>query len=186
MKKNVFSTLLLIALLSLSCKEKKTVVTKVVTTESKVPAHTYDSIQGDKEEGDDGGKSDLDYEVLDAHSFKKWKGEYFLVYKDYAGEGNAVIKVKLKLDDPESSNLWIWWEAPHEKNSDTISIFGSFGKADNTNTKIKFLPEVEAGDGRGMEEDYFLYEKDNRFYIKSGMIPSENDERKKLPIQKLK
>lgn len=186
MKKHTFSILLLIALLSLSCKEKKTVVTKVVTTKSNLATDTHDSIQEDKEDEDEVRKSDLDYEVVELNSFKKWKGEYLLEYKDYAGEGNAVIKVKLKLDDPEFNNLWIWWEAPNEKNTDTISVFGSFGKADNINTKIKFLPEVETGDGRGIEKDYFLYEKDNKFYIKSRMIPSENGIIKKLPIQKIK
>lgn len=186
MKKSAFSTLLLMILINFSCKEKKTVVTKVVTTESKAAADTHDSIQEDNDNEDEVRKSDLDYEEVDANSFKKWKGEYFLEYKDYAGEGNAVIKVKLKLEDPGFNNLWIWWEAPNEKNSDTISVFGSFGKADHTNTKIKFLPEVETGDGRGIEKDYFLYEKDNKFYIKSMMIPSENGVIKKLPIQKIK
>ena len=184
MKKSLFPTLLLIGLLSFSCKEKKTVETKVVKTESKIKA-VQDSISEENED-EEVKKSDLEYEVLDNNSFKKWKGEYFLEYKDYAGEGNAVIKVKLQLNEPEFNNLWIWWEAPNEKNSDTISIFGSFGKADEANTKIKFLPEVEAGDGRGMEKDYFLYEKDNKFYIKSGMIPSEYGEQKKVLIKKVK
>ncbi|WP_347217573.1 hypothetical protein [Chryseobacterium sp.] len=184
MKKRVFPTLLLIGLVSFSCKEKKIVETKVVTTGSKIPAvqNNNTSVPDDI----DFAKDDMEYEVIDENSFKKWKGKYFLEYHDYAGEGNSVIKVKVDLNEPEFNNIWIWWETPNEKNSDTLSMFGSLGKADPANTKVKFLPEVEAGDGRGMEKDYFLYEKGNKFYIKSGMIPSENGVIELLPIQKIK
>ncbi|WP_160137395.1 hypothetical protein [Chryseobacterium sp. c4a] len=183
MKKIIFPTLLLIGLLSFSCKEKKTVETKVVTT-PKLPVAQHANTPVEDEA--DFAKDDTEYEKIDENSFKKWKGKYFLEYHDYAGEGNSVIKVKVDLNEPEFNNIWIWWEAPNEKNSDTISMFGGLGKADHTNTKIKFLPEVEAGEGRGMEKDYFLYEKNNKFYIKSGMIPSENGVIELLPIQKIK
>lgn len=183
MKKRIFPTLLLIGLLSFSCKEKKTVETKVVTTSETPSVQKNDTSVQDE---NDFEKDDTEYERIDENSFQKWKGKYFLEYHDYAGEGNSVIKVKVDLNEPDFNNIWIWWEAPNEPNSDTLSMFGGLGKADNTNTKVKFLPEVEAGDGRGMEKDYFLYEKDNKFYIKSGMIPSENGVIELLPIQKIK
>lgn len=184
LKKSLFSTLLLVALLIFSCKEKKTVETKV---EKKQQAATVISSNISVEEEEiEVEKSDLDYELVDENSFKKWQGEYLLEYKDYGGEGNSIVKAQIKLDNPDSNNLWIWWEAPNEKNSDTISVYGSFGTIDANNTKIKFLPEVTAGDDRGLDVHFYLYEINNTYYIKSQMIPSENGVIKKVPIQKIK
>lgn len=167
-----------------SCKEKKTAETKIEKKQN-TEINAPDPIPEEEEE-EEVKKSDLDYEAVDKNSFKKWEGEYSVDYKDYAGEGNSVVKAKLKLGGPDDSNLWIWWESPNEKNSDTISVYGSLGKMDAGNSKIIFLPEIISGDDHGIDVHFYLYEDRNKYYIKSQMIPSENGVIRKVPIQKIK
>lgn len=186
MKKIVFP--ILIFVMSFSCKEKKEKVAETKAVETKVA----DSVQTiEPEEVVDGEirKEDTDYEVVSKKDFEKWKGEYFLDYIDYAGENDGTkLKAKLVLDGPEDGHFYLWCESP----SDTTKIgmhhvYGSFGRINNENTAIKFLPEIIIeGENPGIDLDFFLYDKSKTFYIKSEMIPSEGGATKELPIQKIK
>lgn len=187
MKKIVFSVVI-ISLVSFSCKEKKETAPETKTVETKV----VDSLKNtDTEEIVDveSKKEDTDYEEVNKKDFKKWKGEYKLDYIDYAGENDGTkLKAKLILDTPQDGHFYLWYESPTDTTKLGMQhVYGSFGKVDNENTVIKFLPEIIIeGENPGIDLDFFLYNKNNQFYIKSGMIPSENGATKQLPIQKIK
>lgn len=171
-----------------SCKKKE--VKKETTEISAIKITDSTKITEPEEVADvEPRKEDTDYEVVNEKDFEKWKGEYFLDYIDYAGENDGTkLKAKLVLDGPEDGHFYLWYESP----SDTTKlgmhhVYGSFGKMNNENTAIKFLPEIIIeGENTGIDLDFFLYNKNNMFYIKSEMIPSEGGATKELPIQKNK
>ncbi|MFP3591060.1 hypothetical protein [Chryseobacterium sp. SIMBA_038] len=177
-----------IFVISFSCKEKKEKVTEPEVVETKV-IDSVQSVTSEEITDEEPRKEDTDYEMVSEKDFKQWKGEYHLDYLDYAGENDGTkLKAKLVLDGSEDGHFYLWYEKP----SDTAKlgmhhVYGSFGKADNENTAIKFLPEIVIDrENTGIDLDFFLYNKNNAFYIKSEMIPSEGGATKELPIQKIK
>ena len=186
--KRILFPVILVAVISFSCKEKE--IKKVTTVVSVTPiADSAKTSQAEKYGDSENSKSDLDYKEVSEKDFEKWKGEYFLDYIDYAGENDGTkLKAKLILDSKEDGHFYLWYEKPNDTLKEGMHhVYGSFGKADDKNTAIKFLPEIiSEGEDPGIDLDYFLYSKDGKFYIKSGMIPSEGGDSKELPIQKIK
>ncbi|WP_139262503.1 hypothetical protein [Chryseobacterium polytrichastri] len=186
MKKIVFP--MLIFLMGFSCKEKKEKTTETKTVETKV-ADSVKTLEPEEFVDSEPRKEDTDYEVINKKDFAKWKGEYHLDYLDYAGENDGTkLKAKLVLDGPEDGHFYLWCEKPNDTTKLVMQhVYGSFGKMNNENTAVKFLPEIIIeGENTGINLDFFLYNKNNTFYIKSDMIPSEGGATKELPIQKIK
>lgn len=189
MKKILFP-LIVFSVISFSCKKEET---KIEKTESAVNTVIDSAKISQPEEFADSEtenvKSDLDYEEVEDKDFVKWKGEYFLDYIDYAGENDGTkLKVKLVLGSSEDGHFYLWYEKPNDiLKLGMHHVYGSFGKADKENNAIKFLPEiVTEGEDTGIDLDYFLYNREGKFYIKSGMIPTENGDSGEIPIQKIK
>jgi len=186
--KRILFFITLASAVSFSCKKKEVKKEAAVALVTKV-ADSAKAFQDEESVDSESMKSDLDYQEVSEKDFEKWKGEYFLDYIDYAGENDGTkLKAKLVLDSYEDGHFYLWYE----KSNDTLKegmhhVYGSFGKADDKNTAIKFLPEIiSEGEDTGIELDYFLYNKNGKFFIKSGMIPSEDGHSKELPIQKIK
>ncbi|MDQ0593962.1 hypothetical protein QFZ37_002331 [Chryseobacterium ginsenosidimutans] len=187
--KRILFPVIVVSVISFSCKKKElkketTIVSANITADSiKIPQ--TEELPVDSESM----KSDLDYEQVNEKDFGKWKGEYFLDYIDYAGENDGTkLKAKLILDSSEDGHFYLWYEKPNDTVKEGMHhVYGSFGKIGDENNAIKFLPEIiSEGEDTGIDLDYFLYSKDGKFYIKSGMIPSENGDSKELPIKKNK
>ncbi|SHF44198.1 hypothetical protein SAMN05443633_104240 [Chryseobacterium arachidis] len=179
-------------MLGISCKKKDKAIDKKIKDTISV---STDSVKTKQEEislhsdNSEDAKSDLDYQQVNENDFKKWKGEYLLDYIDYAGENDGTkLKAKLTLDSNEDGHFYVWYETPNDTAKIGMHhVYGSFGRADDRNTAIKFLPMVIVdGENTGIDLDYFLYSKDGKFFIKSDMILSEDGNSRELPIQKIK
>jgi hypothetical protein len=188
--KKILFPIILISAISFSCKKKEVKKETTVVSANTTPVDSTEIPQVEEASVDsESVKSDLDYDDVNEKDFGKWKGEYFLDYIDYAGENDGTkLKAKLILDSPTDGDFYLWYEKPNDTVKEGMHhVYGSFGKADNTNNTIKFLPEIiSEGEDTGIDLDYFLYSKDGKFYIKSEMIPSENGDSKELFIQKIK
>jgi hypothetical protein len=188
LKKIVFP-IILISAISFSCEKKEVKKETTVVSANTIADSTTISQVEESSVDSESTKSDLDYDEVNEKDFEKWKGEYFLDYIDYAGENDGTkLKAKLILDSPEDGDFYLWYEKPNDTVKEGMHhVYGSFGKVGNENNAIKFLPEIiSEGESTGIDLDYFLYNKDGKFYIKSEMIPSENGDSKELPIQKIK
>lgn len=189
MKRILFSVIV-ISVISFSCKKEDVKIeTNKATIDKAVDSIKISQSEESVDTETENIKSDLDYEEVGEKDFAKWKGEYFLDYIDYAGENDGTkLKVKLVLDSYQDGNFYLWYEKPNDTIKEGMHhVFGSFGKADKENNTIKFLPEIiTEGEDTGIDLDYFLYSRNGKFYIKSGMIPSENGDSREIPIQKIK
>lgn len=187
--KRILFVVIVFSAISFSCKKEETKIERTQSPVDTVVDSAEISSPKDVTDSETNIKSDLDYEEVSDKDFKKWKGEYFLDYIDYAGENDGTkLKAKLVLGSSENGHFYLWYEKPNDTVKEGVHhVFGSFGKAGYKNNAIKFLPEIiTEGEDTGIDLDYFLYNRDGKFYIKSGMIPAENGASEEIPIQKIK